>query len=491
MSLLRLARRSPLFLTAGLLVWFTVTSCGPDTGSLQPNQAPTTYLDIQGPDLDTLNYRQILHWWGADPDGEIAGYCIRWDGGWTPPDGATPSDLLPGFWFTTATTDTFVVPIEGSFAERTFEVHAVDDDDAVDPVGRTQLFRLNNWVPTLEWAADLTLPSHSLPAVSFAWKPTDLDGRNTVTGYRVWLDGQDSTQAIATPDTIFALGPDDFEGRYGDRTIFVEAVDESDTRSVPIQHTWFVEPLPSDDYLLIDNVASNTPGESLEDAYYRAILDSVAAGNYFVYDIEDRGDFRSAKEIYPLFSNFRGVVWYGGTRRAENDASLQRNLGLAEGPLREYLAQGGRAFLCYRSAVGDADGFSAEFTQDVLGIAGFFRDASHSHDLRLRSRSVLATTLLPAGDSLEVGTTTSDADFLYLADEGVEGTIYVPPGFFLPDTTITPDQRTQPAYLGIQSERGGGAIALVTFIMSRAPLSGGDSDLRVGAALLRKLFELP
>ncbi|MEZ4654746.1 MAG: hypothetical protein R3E12_14470 [Candidatus Eisenbacteria bacterium] len=190
-----------LSLGALLLTLFPILSgCEKDAGPLPDNLTPTTYLQIQGADLDTLGYRQILHWWGSDPDGEVIGYCIRWDGEWEPPADAIHCAFDESFVFTEATTDTFVVPLGGAYAERTFAVHAVDDRGVIDPVGKSQLFKLSNWPPELDWSTTLARPSVSLPAVSFAWTYDDLDGRETVTTTATgWTSGIPKARASPRP----------------------------------------------------------------------------------------------------------------------------------------------------------------------------------------------------------------------------------------------------------------------------------------------------
>lgn len=481
----RLVPHPAWLLLAGLIA--VLAGCQEDAGPLPPNQTPTTFLQIQGTDLDTVQYRQILRWWGADPDGEVIGYCIRWTGEWTPPSDAERCDFDTTFSFTQATTDTFVVPIGGSFGERSFTVHAVDNEGVIDPVGKTQIFRLANWVPDLAWSEALSRPTLSLPAVTFGWSPTDLDGRTTVTSYRYWLDGQDPlTEYTATADTIISLEVDDFESRYGDRTIFVQAYDEALAPSDTIRHTWLVEAPPTERYLLIDNAGTSSPGNETEDGFYRAILDSVAPGDYFVYDMEVRGDFRSDREIFPLFSIFEGVVWYGGNRSEDDDASARSNLAKAESGLERYLSAGGNVLLAHREAIGNG-ALSDEFADEILGVDELYRDASGSHQLRLLTRSRLSTSLLPPpSDTLGVGNSTPDADFAKLAvDDELQPTFWVVPGFL--DSTFTPDQSAEPAYLGWISERLDGRLGLNTFLLSRSDLRGNAHE--AGAELLRRIFE--
>jgi len=480
-------QRMPLFLVlfSAILV-LTLSACEEDAGPLPGNLPPTTFLQIQGSDLDTLSYRQILNWWGSDPDGSILGYCISWDGAWVPPTDAIDCPFDSSFVFTTATTDTFLISIEGEFAERTFRVRAVDDDGIVDPVGREQLFRLSNFTPEVFWSNIFERPSLSLPAVSFAFTSRDEDGGETVSEYRIWLDGQDpSLEGRTVSDTLLALSVNDFDDRYGERTVFVQAIDEANTVSDIIEHTWTVEEPPNKRFLLIDNVNSGTPGESIEDAYYRSVMDSIAADDYFVYDVEARGGFRSGAEVLPLFRLFEGVVWYGGKRNPNNDASISTNLETAETGLQEYLADGGNVVLAFPSAVGDEAGLSPDFAEDVLGINGFYREIeSGEHDVRIRSGSTVATPFLALGDSLELSSSTSEADFLLLDSDVLP--IFTVAASFLDSTEYEPPQLT-PAALGLQADRLEGRVGLVTFLLSRTERRGNDRA--AGANFLRAILE--
>jgi hypothetical protein len=491
------ARRSPrlaglstswhlVLLLAALCPLFLLAGCEEEAGPLPLNTTPSTYLQVQGADLDTVDYRQILNWWGSDPDGSVIGYCIRWDGEWEPPADAIRCAFDNTFMFTTVTTDTFVVPISGAYGERTFAVRAVDDDRNVDPVGKSQVFKLSNWPPELGWSTLLGRPTVSLPAVSFAWTSQDLDGRDTVREYRYWLDSDTETDTVVTADTLIALGVNDFDGRFGKRTLFVQAFDEALAPSNRIEHTWSVDPPPTERYLLIDNVSSDTPGESTEDGYYRALLDSVAPGDYFVYDVQLRGDFRSDREVAPLLSLFEGVLWYGGNRREENDASVRANLDNAESGILTYLGQGGNILLAYRDVIGDGGGLSEEFASEVLGVEEYFKDAAGTSNIRLASRAHIVTSLVsPPADTLETTSSSPDAEFFRLNDD-VEPLFWVEPGYF--DSTVTPDQTAERAYLGVASDHEEGRIGLVTYLLSRSDGLGNAGA--IGVALLRDILGL-
>lgn len=474
---------------AGLLLplWLLVAAFGPyscseEAGPAPGNLAPITYLAIQGTDLDTLDYRQILHWWGSDSDGEIAGYCVKWDGEWTPPPGSVRCEFDTTWVFTTATTDTFAVPTVGTFAERTFYVRAVDDDGALDPIGRSQLFRLKNWRPDLDWSRTILRPTASLPAITFAWSPRDLDGRETVNLFRYWLDGQDSSRAAFVTDSLIGLAPEDFEGRYGTRTLSVQAFDDALTSSNVIRHTWTVEEATGR-YLLIDNVGSFVPGNSREDGFYRAILDSVAAGDYFVYDVEVRGDFRSDREVGPLLSLFDGVVWYGGVQNARNDRSVYENLLKAERGLGDYLNSGGRVLIAALNAVGDTAGLSRSFARERFGADDFFRKRG-DNDIDLPSGSTLFTELGGTLDSLQTASSALDADFIipHVAARALFELSPDSPAL----SGAEPDPAEQPASMGVLREDGPGRAVALTFLLSRA--TRFENANRYGTLVLRRLF---
>lgn len=444
-----------------VLALFLGAGCGEEDGILPPNRAPLTYLAIQGSDLDTVDYRQIMHWWGTDTDGRVVGYCVKWDGEWTPPEGSIRCEFDPSWVFTTATTDTFAVPTGGTFAERTFSVRAVDDDGEMDPIGQSQRFKLKNWLPELDWSASISLPDSSLPSVSFAWSPRDLDGRSTVHRFRYWLDGQDSTSAAIVEDTLIALAPEDFASRLGPRTLSVQAFDDALAPSNVIHHQWTVQPA-SGRFLLIDNVRSDVPGSASEDRFYRALLDSVSPGDYFVYDVETRGAFRSEKEVFPLLDLFEGVVWYSGVTDIQNDPRVHRNLATAEKGLGRYLDAGGRLLLQAQNAVGDSAGLSMGFARRQFGIDKFYRKRG-SHDLGLPNRTVFFTELGGALDSLETSSSSLTADFPLLVDGATAP-------FFLPAGTPVLDGAEPPptARVALAAfHAGSGRAAVLPFLLSR------------------------
>ncbi|MEZ4651115.1 MAG: hypothetical protein R3E97_20465 [Candidatus Eisenbacteria bacterium] len=463
--------------------------CEKDAGPLPDNRPPETYLVVQGADLDTTDYRQIMEWWGTDPDGRVVGYCIHWDGGWTPLEDAPRCEFDEEFVFTTATVDTFVVPLDAESASRTFTVYAMDDDGALDPEGESQTFDLRSWVPEIDWSESLSRPTVSLPAVSFAVSASDLDGKETLDYFRAWLDGEDPELAARTfVDSVFALGLDDFAGRYGERTLYVQVVDEARTVSRTISHTWTVEPPPTEHYLLIDGISSRTPGESVHDNFYKAVMDSIAPNDYFTYDVELRGTFRTQAEVGPLFGLFDGVLWYGGGAgvQPEDDAAQFHNLALAEVALPDYLDAGGDILIIYHDAVGDTAALTPAFAENILGVDDYYRVTDTGEDdIDVRRGMVVASVGLAPGDSLETTSSNVRANFMIPAADAVP-LFSVAPGFLDP-TIYTPEQ-TEPALLGIASNRRPGTIGVVTFRLSAGSDRRGNA-MEATIGVVREVLE--
>jgi hypothetical protein len=77
------------------------------------------------------------------------------------------------------------------------------------------------------------------------------------------------------------------------------------------------------------------------------------------------------------------------------------------------------------------------------------------------------------------------ADFFLIRDD-VEPLLWVEPGYF--DSTVTPDQSTQRAFLGVSAEQEDGRIGVITLLLSRT--DGMGNAIPFGTALLREMFGL-
>ncbi len=142
--------------------------------------------------------------------------------------------------------------------------------------------------------------------------------------------------------------------------------------------------------------------------------------------------------------------------------------------------------IAHHGAIGDGGGLSDAFARETLGIAEYFRDAGGTSNLPLEPDGRVGTSLVPPpADTLQTETGSQDADFFRLNEE-VDPIFWVEPGYF--DSTVTPDQSTERAHLGVAADHGDGRIGVVTFLLSRS--NGLRTAADIGAALLRDILGL-
>ncbi len=490
---------------AGFALWMLLVcaatahllGCSKETQPRPGDAPPVTYLSIQGTSLDTLSYHIVLHWWGTDPDGQVVGYLIRWNGAWNRPSNSRPWGADSTWAFTTAETDTFDVPIAATYGERTFTVRAVDNAGQVDTPGKSQTFRVRDSAPTIAWSATLTLPDTTLPVTPFAIHVYDADGVDTVRHIRYWLT-PDPALHLAAPDTVdgsdtllvlkksdFGADSTNLSGRW---TVHFQAMDAAGLRSGILSHQWSVI-MPTGDYLLIDEAPHTVPGYAVEDTTYRALMDSLHAA-YTTQDLEVRGHFQTPEVVYPFFKMFRGVVWYSAIHDVTNDAAVVQDIGVAESGIREYVQSGGRFLFIATNAVGTGAAFSDPFSSQVLGVQSVFQDALIGSDIGVMNRSILQVDLGQGPDSVKTSNSSPDADFVAL-NAGPSALIFVPPGYLAqtyPQLQISPDQSQQPAVLGLMNSYGSGRIGLVTFMLSRVRGFSFAQGRRIQTALFRHVL---
>ena len=487
-------------LTTLLLAMLASSGCEENAGLLPDNIPPRTYLSIVGADLDTTDYRKILHWWGTDADGEVRGYLIRWNGDWVPPTGTEQIYESLTYSRTTATRDTFNVPLDGTFARRSFTVRAIDDQEMVDPEGVAQEFPLSNYAPTLAWNPALPRPSRGLPAAAFGWNPIDFDGRSTVTTFHLWLDGDSANVRTIVGDTIVALFPEDFGDRIDtERTVYVQAVDDARALSNTISHTWIVESHRGD-WLLIDQITG--PGASTWDRpFFSAVLDSVTGGSIHTLDLVNGPSFILEEEVAPLFALFKGVVWVTGPYSETNERKMASNLRTAENAISSYVRDGGKILIAGQSIIGTRGGLSFGFSQEILGIPGYYEiriepEGSRVTDLILsRYRHVLFDHDGQPDSVVTQRTSTRVDYFLTPVTPGV-GRYWVPPKALreMTDTDPIPPQDAAPAYLGVVAHHGNGRICVVTnsyarFFPKQTGYEGDwEATIQEGVRLFREVF---
>ncbi len=357
------ARRSILFAgLAGLAgALGLLAGCGTDGGSPNGGRPPETVITYGGA-IDTVNSHLRVRWWGEDADGQVVGYEYRW----TYNGGAAEA-----WTFTAATTDSFALPAPSGTASHFFEVRAIDDDDLADPTPASQTFPVANRRPTIAFTDPGGLPDVTLPAITVGYRITDEDGAGSIRGAEAWLDGEeDRAKQVAWPESLVTFYPADFT-RYGERTLYLRAIDDALALSDTLLSTWTViEPVGT--VLLIDDMPDDIAGAlTFTDPFYRTELDTAMAGRpYTVLRIED-APFRTADEAGAILALFEVVLWYQGTNAVvgeENVAVDGTSLRRADQGIRDLLARGGRLFLSTMNAVGTGGACAEDFAREVLGV---------------------------------------------------------------------------------------------------------------------------
>ncbi|MBM3316374.1 MAG: hypothetical protein FJY75_00835 [Candidatus Eisenbacteria bacterium] len=495
----------PFAAIVGSLAAIVVPGCLVDERPYPANRPPKTYLAIQGDTLQVANYRTILHWWGTDADGRVIGYAYRWSDPWRPAAGDSLWWEDPRWTFTTATRDTFDVPVRGAYAERLFQVRAIDDGLAADPTPAAQRFRLSNAPPVVRWTDTRRHPTHarpSLPAISFAWTPEDYDGRETIAYARLWLDlaaGEDSAAStiVVAPDTVGAFFPEHFQGRHGQRTVFLQVFDRAETGSDTISWSWTVVP-PAGEYLLIDTAWPASEAAAVnQDLFWRARLDAFAPGNYHIYDMETEGPFRSAQEVLPLFSLFKGVVWYGIKWHAASgapDGAMLEALRLARDALLPYAAAGHGVLISGHNLIGTAGAFPAAWLREPFGIEEIHTYYDARVDVWISDFELPRFAVVRCGapfggtDSLVVSRRVPSTDYFRMSP-GRDPLLWLEPGSSPTLLSVFPRHATETFCLGAVADTGAGRVALVsTLLTDFAPV---PSPAAAVEALLRDLLSAP
>ena len=167
-----------------------LTGCRPDfEGNPKNNQAPETHLmadTIQRSGTDRFSSQVMLHWWGADPDGYIAGYFISFNGrDWTFTE--RQDSLLK-----------FAIPAGNDTFDFTFYVKAADNFGLEDPTPATLGVPIKNSSPTLDFVTPQAnpgtttrFPVRTFPVLKYSLIVNDLDGKEDLSSIElVWNDTQ-------------------------------------------------------------------------------------------------------------------------------------------------------------------------------------------------------------------------------------------------------------------------------------------------------------
>lgn len=320
------------------------------------NGEPVIVTDTIITTLDTTSSRQVLHWWGEDPDGEVIGYYYKWN----------YEDSLS---FTIAESETFFVPIKQRYDLFDFQVQAVDNDSLVDPVPAKLTFPVYNTPPHIEFRlksnpsappGNPNVTSYTFPTRTFVWDVSDADGNETITRILWALDDTSSWNAIerdeygVLPDriTLTELEPNK------EHIFFAKAQDiamaESnlimfpDTTDDEVPNHWVVKPVLGN-VLLVDDFAQDQINKTTQ-RFYTNILSQVLSDTFSIWEIGSSTKREGQMPInmqnaipYTLtdieanFSYFEKVIWFSHMGRTHLTEA-----GLA---ITRYVKKGGKIFI--------------------------------------------------------------------------------------------------------------------------------------------------
>ncbi len=318
------------------------------------NRPPETFVAIRSPITDTVPAKVGLAWYGNDPDGEVVGFHYIWLYG---------DSVVVGTTFTTATSDTFVLPVLGDVRTYTFRVWAEDNEGAVDPTPAEVSFPMVNSPPEVAFAFQSLPPETTLPAVTFFFEAHDVDGDTTITNLLFRLDTDTAWTSIpyASHYTLTGIPP-------GNRTVYFRVADFTGAVSDSIAFSWVVEPLAGTLLVILDHVTSRDGWTGLvENAGF-------GPGTYTVWEFP-RHESRSVQDFPEIRESFEAILFSGFTRvlwaSDEYDPALT-SLELFTYPdaqgrrlFEAFLNQGGKILLSGQSALQD---MASDFAQTHLGV---------------------------------------------------------------------------------------------------------------------------
>jgi len=313
------------------------------------NLPPETYVFIQGP-VDVVNHRVHLYWYGTDPDGNVVAYAFRWV--YPPPAPQNPAWDTVVCAATPHCTDSLFTEFTGDSALVTprFEVFAIDNQGKPDPTPAVQRFLLSNTAPSVQITDPLGASDSTYASVTVSWETTDPDGGGPGLHYRIWLDGNetsyDSTsgRTFTVPSARFLQGN---QYRSGQRSLYVQAVDDGGRSGPPTSMTWYVRApaavLENNQgrLLVIDEVPSAGANNALFDAFYKSVADLLPTGSYDVLRPQfNPRIFQSGRDFAQTLRQFEAVLWYRG-----GEISVSPWLRTYQDSLGAYLDAGGKVYL--------------------------------------------------------------------------------------------------------------------------------------------------
>lgn len=316
------------------------------------NQAPETYIFLftaqdSSLGIDATASKQIVHWWGDDPDGDIIGYYVQWD-------------YQPNPVWMTVEYDTFYVPIRTDYDEFELKVWAVDDDSLMDPTPAIRIFPVFNSYPEINFknrsnppapSGNPDVTAYTFPTRTFVWEAVDPDGDETITNIFYALD--DTTNWLALSGDTKSVTLTEIEP--GSHRFFLKARDiagaESDVISFPdpedelTPNTWVVKE-PIGDVLLVNDFAQDQTSHTVQNFYVERLNNIVGENGYSIWEIgttstpvinpQNQLPYATA-DVKAYLNYFKKIVWFAHLGRP--------NLTAAGLSLTQYIADGGMVFI--------------------------------------------------------------------------------------------------------------------------------------------------
>lgn len=460
----------------------------------ESNLPPESFLVVQVDSVAPQFYKLPLSWLGSDPDGHVEGYEFRWV---CLDLGGPACSPAPAWQFTTATRDTFTVYVPQPTAHYRFEVAAIDNDGVKDPTPAAQEIHFHNAAPVVAFQAN-TKPTRTLPAVTFYLEavdpdstqdPNDADASADIATFRAWLDGaEDDLHDVPASAGSITFRPEDFDGRYGSRTVWVQALDDGGAVSPAEQHTWIVDaPIP-DGILLVDDCRMGGGLETRSDQSYRNAVNGAAPGRGVVLDVEvipriGRADFEATLSL------FQHVVWY-----TDADTVSSGALEAARAGLDSLLGRGGHLLLVSGLAFGTgaAFGITEPHFRDLFGIESVFVGPSGSTNFALSLDDTVVAAVNPAVPHFHfrsLGLRAIMECFASRQDAATRSLYFYPESTFVRATADTLQPFVNPVQfdIGVSHELPAGAHALYVSFPLGLPI---NDNVLENEAEIRELLRL-
>ena len=354
------------------------------TGNSLENRPPDTELSIRDNSLvdnlteaERLSSTVNISWSGTDPDGFVSAFEVRF---------YDSNEPAPANWTRTTSSDSLVllpIPPGDRSANVVFEVRAIDDLELADPTPAVTVFPIRNSPPSIR------LSSFDLPAdttfqvISFGWNASDPDGESNLAAIEVSLndsvnytqlpadfnfatlvgqvDPNDDTQTSTTANVLLGRGSQSSDIQIPnllldqDNTLYIRAVDLTDTTSVIERHSFFVKKQRSDILFVNDWRKSNS---NILQAFHTELLASYLPAGYEVdiWDISQpwvtgssglaqRSDLMPANADPTLIETlalYRYIYWVS-TNTTDN--IVRNNFPYAAGALEQFFASGGKLMM--------------------------------------------------------------------------------------------------------------------------------------------------